>query len=287
MVEQRHSKRQWIFIMILIVLIIVTALFFARDSSVTILPEKERELPVSSRLVLKLNDQLFLTRSYLLLRPTLVAPQLETQSALVVDPYQPLPPTDFMVVNPQTGDRVILQWKDANDLGASTVKIYRSQDEGLTFEVLDTVARGEEKVVDSAVVVDRGVVYRLTSVNQEGVESVSTPDVAAVPTDTIAPQAPTDVVVTPTPGKGVVLTWKKPTEDDLAGVRIYRSIEKGVLGTLIADRVTGESALDETAESGVVYHYVLTSVDAHGNESAHRIPPAAGRANPFIPFYAE
>ena len=171
MVEQRHSKRQWIFIMILIVLIIVTALFFARDSSVTILPEKERELPVSSRLVLKLNDQLFLTRSYLLLRPTLVAPQLETQSALVVDPYQPLPPTDFMVVNPQTGDRVILQWKDADDLGASTVKIYRSQDEGLTFEVLDTVARGEEKVVDSAVVVDRGVVYRLTSVNQEGEHS--------------------------------------------------------------------------------------------------------------------
>jgi hypothetical protein len=285
--EQRHSTRQWILIIVLIIVLIITGLFFARDSGVKISPEKEETLPLSSRLVLQLNDKLFLTRSYLSLRPELTPPRLVAQSVMVTDPLQPLPPTDVQVVNPQTGDRLIVQWKDAVDVRAHAVDIYRSQDEGFPFERVATVARDEEHYIDAAVDVDESIVYRLTSVDEDEQESTPTSDVIGIPTDTIAPPPPTDVVITPTPGKGVVLTWNNALEDDLAGVRIYRSVQKGLLGTLIADTVTGQSAVDETAEIGIEYDYVLTSVDRHGNESSHRILPATGRSNPFIPFYTE
>ncbi|WP_454085363.1 PA14 domain-containing protein [Georgenia sp. Marseille-Q6866] len=87
--------------------------------------------------------------------------------------------------------------------------------------------------------------------------------------DVTAPVAPT--VLTATATDTVQLGWQASVSEDTLGYRVYRSLEQGVVTEGVA--YSGETLLGDTSffdpnvDPGQTYYYVVTAVDAAGNES--------------------
>jgi fibronectin type 3 domain-containing protein len=100
----------------------------------------------------------------------------------------------------------------------------------------------------------------------------------AVAPDTTPPSPPTDLTAVPG-DSSVSLSWTAGTESDLAGYRVYRSTTGTPDPTtdtpLNQNLLSTPSYADTTAVNGTAYHYVVTAVDASGNESAASVVETA------------
>ncbi|WP_460787086.1 malectin domain-containing carbohydrate-binding protein [Microbacterium insulae] len=88
--------------------------------------------------------------------------------------------------------------------------------------------------------------------------------------DVEAPTAPT-ALRTAQDGEDIVLEWDPSVSTDTVGYNVYRSTESGTTSApgdkLNVALVTGTEFTDDTAEADTEYYYVVTAVDAAGNES--------------------
>ncbi|MEU6817346.1 PA14 domain-containing protein [Streptomyces sp. NPDC046860] len=123
--------------------------------------------------------------------------------------------------------------------------------------------------------------YEVRAVDKQGNESAGTADMGITTTDTKAPAAPKGVDRNWAMGdvEKVSLYWDGNTEPDLAGYRVYRGTTWTVAATpanLVSGGTLRTSSWYEEAppRTGDWYHYVVTAVDTHGNESA---PSAASQ----------
>jgi len=70
--------------------------------------------------------------------------------------------------------------------------------------------------------------------------------------------------------EAVLLDWKRNHEPDLAGYNVYRS---DIMGNDYQKRnyslITEHRYVDEQAEEGRTYYYVVTAVNASGEESKY------------------
>ncbi len=86
------------------------------------------------------------------------------------------------------------------------------------------------------------------------------------PEDEFPPAVPTGLRATPAPNS-IELSWDRNAEPDLAGYRLYRSIDGGAF-----ERVAEVSQIpawsDQKVEHGRMYRYAVTAFDQAGNESA-------------------
>ncbi len=89
--------------------------------------------------------------------------------------------------------------------------------------------------------------------------------------DLTAPAVPANVVATAGDG-AVTLDWDAATAADLKGYNVYRSTDAEVATTpanlLTTDPIAATTLTDTALSNGTSYHYVVTSVDRSGNESA-------------------
>ncbi|WP_324650059.1 PA14 domain-containing protein, partial [Georgenia sp. H159] len=96
-----------------------------------------------------------------------------------------------------------------------------------------------------------------------GYERVGDPDVTA-------PEAPT--VLTATATDTVQLSWQESVSIDTVGYRVYRSLDADVATDGVpysGDTLLGDTSFfDPNVDPGQTYYYVVTAVDAAGNESA-------------------
>jgi hypothetical protein len=83
--------------------------------------------------------------------------------------------------------------------------------------------------------------------------------------DEFPPAPPAGLVATPSPAS-VELSWESNTEPDLAGYRVYRSINGGAFEK-IADVNEIPAYSDHAVERGKTYRYTVTAMDKSGNES--------------------
>jgi len=87
--------------------------------------------------------------------------------------------------------------------------------------------------------------------------------------DLIAPASPTNVEAIGGYRRNI-LSWSRPSDDDVAGYRVYRATTSGGPYDLVAP----EYALlercydDSVVTNGPTYYYRVSAVDAYGNESA-------------------
>jgi len=84
--------------------------------------------------------------------------------------------------------------------------------------------------------------------------------------DEFPPAAPAGLIATPSPAT-VELSWDSNTEPDLAGYRVYRSIDGGAFAK-VADVNEIPAYSDHAVERGKTYRYAVTAMDKSGNESA-------------------
>jgi hypothetical protein len=105
-------------------------------------------------------------------------------------------------------------------------------------------------------------------------ESSDSPMAILTPKDTFPPAAPQNIVAAVQPGAtpgsvAVELSWSINVESDLAGYRVYRSLQDGERGALLTPEPLPSPAYrDNSAQSGQHYWYTITAVDRAGNESA-------------------
>ena len=89
--------------------------------------------------------------------------------------------------------------------------------------------------------------------------------------DTNAPPTPMGLVATAV-GASIQLTWVEMSPPpDLAGFKVYRSTSAtGPFTTQVGPAtINGTVYVDQTAQTGTQYYYVVTSVDSGGRESGH------------------
>jgi hypothetical protein len=117
------------------------------------------------------------------------------------------------------------------------------------------------------------VVRAVLSGEGSGVESSDSRTVTIKPVDTFPPAAPQGLVAAvigqAAGGKIVVdLSWSINVEADLAGYRVYRSEQPGMLGeALNSELLATPSYRDATGASGGNYWYSVKALDRTGNES--------------------
>jgi hypothetical protein len=88
--------------------------------------------------------------------------------------------------------------------------------------------------------------------------------------DRYAPPVPTGVT-TITLDRAVIIQWEPiildPDYNDLAGYRIYRSLDNEEFLHIATVDADVESYTDENVQNGITYYYTVTSFDFDGNES--------------------
>ncbi|NOU68966.1 hypothetical protein GC096_33645 [Paenibacillus sp. LMG 31461] len=92
-------------------------------------------------------------------------------------------------------------------------------------------------------------------------------------TDVTAPAIPTGFQVVPS-DQQATLSWIANTESDLAGYKVYVSLDAGVTWSLAANAITTASYVATGLVNGTVYTYAVSSYDKTGNESAKSMPHA-------------
>jgi Fibronectin type III domain len=109
------------------------------------------------------------------------------------------------------------------------------------------------------------------------------PGPAPAPTPSPAPTpapAPTTPAPAPVPGS-VTLSWSAPTEQTVAGYRLYYGTASGSYQQARGGGMQVGSATTYTAANlmrGVTYYFVVTAVDSAGNDSAY-----SNEVNKLIP----
>jgi hypothetical protein len=86
--------------------------------------------------------------------------------------------------------------------------------------------------------------------------------------DTTPPNPPSGLSATSQDG-AIALDWSPTSAGDLAGYSVYRSTASGVdaTGSPLASGLSSAEYVDDTAENGATYYYVVTAVDEADNES--------------------
>jgi len=124
--------------------------------------------------------------------------------------------------------------------------------------------------------------YRVRTLAQYGADTAESDDSATVevaPRDVFPPAAPANLIAVVGEGR-VDLTWDASTAADLAGYFVYRSRTAGRgYQRLTPQALVAQNFADAQVEAGVSYYYVVTAVDATGNESGYSnevaaVPPA-------------
>ncbi len=152
-------------------------------------------------------------------------------------------------------DLVRLSWSPSADQAEDTqYRIYRNDEWiGSTDELHFT---------DNTVIISQTYEYGVTAQNSEGFESNLSTTIFVSIVDLTAPTVPLKLAAESASGDRVDLTWEASADNvGVVGYNIYRNGTKvGMVGTT--------TFADDSIETGNVYTYSVSAVDAAGNESA-------------------
>lgn len=206
----------------------------------------------------------------------------DLSNVVTIVPLDPAVPPDPLTAR-ATPEAVILEWtKPATSLGGADqpaiigYNVYRAAadapdiplDQPLNPGPLPGTSYNDTPPWGA----HRYVVTAVARIGPPLVQSDPTQPVTAEYRDLLPPPPPTSLV-TLLEQQAVRLVWEPVQAPDLAGYKVYRSVE-GRTSLLSTQIVVETNYVDRTGEPGMTYTYSVTSVDARGNESGGTIAPA-------------
>lgn len=215
---------------------------------------------------------------------------VEQYQAATTDSNTPYPVENIRAIDSELGGIIYLWWDLPAKTNFSKIVIYRSIILGEPGDQLAAIDASEKTYKDNNLENNVTYYYTVKTRNDLNKESQNEEQVSVVATDKFPPAPPSDIlIVDKGDGKSILISWTNPKDTDFSYTRIYRSTDKGQIGSLIYDQITGDPGqskvkIDDQTVAGVVYYYTLTSVDKNGNESSKAIVGPTGRANPFEPI---
>jgi len=186
-------------------------------------------------------------------------------------------PTPVAVIATRVTERAIeLRWDAPTRTTSGTpveaiagYQIYRSETGAPGSFALHGTA-GTTHYEDTQFRFGQNYFYAVRTLAQYGtdtVESESSVAVEVAAKDLFPPPVPANLIVVAGAGR-IDLTWDASVAPDLAGYFVYRSLESGKgYERLTPQALRVLSFADTTATAGTRYYYVVTAVDAEGNES--------------------
>jgi len=181
-------------------------------------------------------------------------------------PTPPAAPTGLVAT---AGDGVVdLSWNANAEADLDGYRVWRGTVSGGPYGELTSSPTAATSWSDTTVSNGTTYLYVVTAVNLSAQESAASAEVSATPLDTTPPAAPTGLAALAGDGE-VALDWDDNGEVDLSGYRVWRSTTSGGPysqvngGTLLTS-----DWLDTGVTNGTTYFWVVTAVDAVGNESA-------------------
>lgn len=165
---------------------------------------------------------------------------------------------------------VWLNWQAAGGEDEVRYVVYRAVEDGVAVAI-DSTFHTQYK--DLGLQYELEYTYRVTALNSGG-ESAPSNAISGQPLNSLTPQIPTAVRAVAhhleVLGQlGIALDWRKNSETDLVGYRIYRSTAADFVPTLehMLMQVSRPGFIDEDIEVGTVYYYRITAIDGGGKES--------------------
>jgi len=200
---------------------------------------------------------------------------------LLIEPTTRISEQPLELVGTVSQDSIRLAWKpaekyiDGTPLGAILgYNIYRSPSEKEPGRLLNKSPLTNLVFDDDFFEFGKDYYYFVRAVSAgveaEPVESAESNILKVSPVDTFAPSAPT--AITLAVGQGVIsIFFATNTEKDIAGYRIYRSVERDLdlkkWEVLTPEFLIRNTFQDTTVEPGKIYYYYLTATDTAGNVS--------------------
>lgn len=201
----------------------------------------------------------------------------------VLIPVAPTITTPEHVAAKVEADGVLISWTDANVPAAPKSLTYRYRIErspagaNAYVALADVEPESEGFYLDKTFAWETKYDYRITSVTQvisQGVnvsiEGEDSQPVTAFTRDIYPPSEPTGLqAVFSSVGQKpfIDLTWAPNMEGDLAGYKVFRSVDGGKPAKLNQKLVAVPSFRDEEVASGKTYTYSVSAVDLRDNES--------------------
>ncbi|TVY03125.1 S-layer homology domain-containing protein [Cohnella terricola] len=186
---------------------------------------------------------------------------------------------DNFIAEPYSG-KVVLSWSQVE--GATGYRVKRANVSDGTYETIGSPVNDTTTFTDTAVENGRTYYYKVTAMNNLGLESKDSPIQAAKPElagirDIITPirqinpilvllAAPGNFQADTEPSSGrVTLSWSAVS--GAAGYNVWRSDAANGTFVTIGAKVNSTTFTDTTAAIGQTHYYKVTAVDDKGNES--------------------
>ncbi|MBN1827484.1 MAG: DUF11 domain-containing protein [Candidatus Eisenbacteria bacterium] len=177
-------------------------------------------------------------------------------------------------------ERVTLTW-DANPAGetVASYRVYRGVVSNPTTEIASVSAGSDTTLTYTDTGLENGTTYhyRVTAVNDAGIEGDFSEDVPATPGDYAPPSSPTDLSAAAGNAR-VTLTWDSNNESDLAGYLLYRGSTPSptaVIDTIAPSEEATVTYEDTTVVNGNTYYYRLKAFDTQANLSGYSFQVSA------------
>ncbi|MFE7216672.1 fibronectin type III domain-containing protein [Streptomyces sp. NPDC057611] len=196
------------------------------------------------------------------------------RTSAAVDKVKPLVPAGAAVSYSTKTASTKVGWAKNKEMDLAGYRVYRRL-KGTSFPTKPIATTTSTSYTDTTVPKDGNVYYyEVRAYDKAGNVSSGTADLGITTVDRTAPAAPKGVEdnwVLGSPDT-ITLHWHSNTEPDLAGYRVYRSTSSPVALTaenrLTGDKLSPGYYSGPLPQTGDIYHYVVTAVDTHGNESA-------------------
>lgn len=200
---------------------------------------------------------------------------------LVIDPTAKVASVPTEPVYDISQSSINIRWKSplqnidgstpANILGFN---VYRLEETKNPAKILNNSPVTKPEFADKVFEFDKPYSYfiRTVSLGADGnpVESLDSEIIKVTPKDIFPPAPPGAVTIAAAP-TSIAIFFASNLESDIAGYRIYRSIEKDLpkpqWDLLTPELLTTNTFQDTNVESGKTYYYYLTAVDKFGNQS--------------------
>jgi hypothetical protein len=179
-----------------------------------------------------------------------------------ISSIMPLAPRNLTVLDTGLGSSLQASWLASSDPSVEHYKVYYGTSESeLTYWQTVTDTQCLITGIPEADTCWVGV----SAVNASGLESYL---VLSKGIPYAVPQMPTNLQDTPQPGS-IALRWTPNEELDLAGYKLYRSLNPEVTGTCIATIPASQSSYTDSNLPGTLayYCYRISAIDTTGNES--------------------
>lgn len=191
-----------------------------------------------------------------------------------------LAPPGTLQVSSVGDNRVSLSWGASGD--SRTVGYVVRRSSGSNGPWTDVASVSGTSYTDTGLTNGTRVYHTVVAVAGDGTRSSPSNATSAVPSDTVAPTAPTGVSVVTAGSYQLKVSWSASASSDVIGYEIQRSADGAGPFTRIAGPVGGASFTDTGLTAGATWYYRVVALDDDGLRSAPT-PPVAGTVAPPPP----